>query len=382
MLRYCRLILRFSYYIMLNKPLTHLLQSKQYLRWIIPLVLVVFIKFTTAFPAFIETYYSYGVYPFFANCQRTLWGWLPFSIGDLLYCLFVFFLLYRCYCTIQLARAKKINWEWLKTILLRNFRVLLWVYIIFQSFWAINYHRQGIAHQLQLTENHYTEEELKTFVCDLVDELNTTRTALGDSNFVYPNNGIIFNNVYDAYQVLHYKIPFLHYQHPSVKPSLFSYIVSYAGYSGYYNPFTGEAQVNTDLPGFCKPDVTCHEMAHQLGYASESEASFVGYLAGINSSNLMLKYSTLFNLFATANSELFAIDFWAAILNIKDLNPLVRRDRRIYRNYILGNQNNIEPVLKNVYDQYLKANAQKRGINSYEDVVGWVIAYRKKYGTR
>jgi hypothetical protein len=73
-------------------------------------------------------------------------------------------------------------------------------------------------------------------------------------------------------------------------------------------------------------------------------------------------------------------DFLSAILNIKSLNPLVRRDRRIFREYILGKQNKVEPVIKNIYDQYLKANQQKNGINSYDEVVGWLIAYRKKYG--
>ena len=54
---------------------------------------------------------------------------------------------------------------------------------------------------------------------------------------------------------------------------------------GYYNPFTGEAQVNTNVPAFVIPFTTCHEMAHQIGYASESEASFVGFLVIRNSNN-------------------------------------------------------------------------------------------------
>ena len=34
------------------------------------------------------------------------------------------------------------------------------------------------------------------------------------------------------------------YRVHSVKPSLFSYPGLYIGFAGYYNPFTGEAQVN------------------------------------------------------------------------------------------------------------------------------------------
>ena len=49
------------------------------------------------------------------------------------------------------------------------------------------------------------------------------------------------------------------------------------GYAGYLNPFTLEAQVN--MLGCQKstyPITIAHEMAHQLGYAAENEANFIG----------------------------------------------------------------------------------------------------------
>ena len=33
-----------------------------------------------------------------------------------------------------------------------------------------------------------------------------------------------------------------------------------------------------------------------------------------------------------------------------------------------------------MYDQYLKMNKQLAGINSYNEVIGWLLAYQKKYG--
>ena len=229
---------------------------------------------------------------------------------------------------------------------------------------------------MHLKKANYTNEELKNLLCDVTEQLNLTRNKLGDSNYVYPTEKEIITMSYNAYQNIKIQYPFLLYNNQSVKPSLLTSIVSYAGYSGYYNPFSGEAQVNTDLPKFYMPFVTCHEMAHQLGYASESEASFVGYLAAIHSSKPLFRYSALFELFLVANSELLQRDFWSGILNLKSLNPSVKKDRRIFREFILGRQNNVEPIIKNVYDQYLKANQQKSGINSYNELVGWVMAYR------
>ncbi len=64
---------------------------------------------------------------------------------------------------------------------------------------------------------------------------------------------------------------------------MYSYLGNYLGFTGYYNPFTGEAQVNTTVPLFVQPFTTCHEIGHQLGYAKENEANFAGYLAAKSS---------------------------------------------------------------------------------------------------
>jgi len=44
------------------------------------------------FPQFIETYYSQGIYPYIAKISRYVFGWIPFSIGDIIYALLIIFL--------------------------------------------------------------------------------------------------------------------------------------------------------------------------------------------------------------------------------------------------------------------------------------------------
>ena len=359
---------------------THKALSKTWFGWLLPIGLVIIINIISSFPVVVESFYYSRLYPYLSIFQRVIFGRFPFSMGDIGYAIFIVYLI-SCFIKLSvLIYKKRYTTSILKDQLLGIIKVCLWIYIVFNILWGLNYSRLGIAHQLGLKNTSYTKQELKELICDVIEELNTTRASLGDSNYVYPENSKIFDTAYSAYSHIKTQFPFLVYQHQSVKSSLLSGMVSYAGYSGYYNPFSGEAQVNTDLPKFYIPYVTCHEMAHQIGYASESEASFVGYLAAINSTNNLFRYSALFELFTVANAELFNEDFISAILNIKSLHPLVRRDRRIYRDYILGKQNYVEPVMKTVYDQYLKANKQKSGINSYNELVGWVIDYRRKHG--
>ncbi len=104
-------------------------------------------------------------------------------------------------------------------------------------------------------------------------------------------------------------IHILNYKHAAVKQMFAGTIGSYSGFLGYYNPFTGEAQVNTTAPDFVIPFTTCHEMAHQLGYASESEASFVGYLVTKYNNLPVFNYSAYFDLFSYANAELYQSGF-------------------------------------------------------------------------
>jgi len=49
--------------------------------------------------------------------------------------------------------------------------------------------------------------------------------------------------------------------------------MSYLGIGGVYFPFTGEANVNISMPHTSIPFTACHEMAHQIGFAREDEAT-------------------------------------------------------------------------------------------------------------
>ena len=349
--------------------------------WTIPIGFAIAIYILSFFSVFIEQYYSTSIYTQIAELQRFITQFIPFSIGDIGYgILLLYSIIYVIIFLINLFK-KKISWQKVGISCLKIIKVILWVYIIFNVIWGLNYSRLGISHQLKLTNSQYSTEELHDITCDILDKLNESRLALGDSNYHYPSNKIIYQQAFTAYQNANKTFSFLNYQYFSVKSSLLSSMVSYAGYSGYYNPFSGEAQLNTDLPKFITPFVTCHEMAHQLGYASESEANFVGYLAATHSNNPLFVYAAYFDIFLSANGELLERDFYSAYLNIKQLNNASKRDRKTYREYVIGKQNNMQPVMSKIYDQYLKANQQKSGIKSYNEVIGWLIAFKKKYGT-
>src|SRR4051794_31846595 len=64
---------------------------------IILFVVAIVLKIISSFPNFIEQYYSETVYPVIASALRILTGWIPFSLGDVVYSLCVLWLIIRLY---------------------------------------------------------------------------------------------------------------------------------------------------------------------------------------------------------------------------------------------------------------------------------------------
>ena len=183
-----------------------------------------------------------------------------------------------------------------------------------------------------------------------------------------------------VYRKAEEKYPYLTYRKASIKPSLFSGIGHYFGFTGYYNPFSGEAQVKTSVPVFVKPFILCHEIGHQLGYAKENEANMVAFLSGRISDNDEFRYSTYFDAYTYAVRELLRYDTTRFKELRTTVHPQFKKDYKTYLDYIYNNRNVVEPLMSDFYDRYLKLNNQPMGKATYNEVVAWLIAYMKKYG--
>ncbi len=349
----------------------------------------------------VENQYSTGIYPVFSRILRLVFGWLPFSVGDVLYGLVILWLIWKLVKGIMVIFKKRpllftpkgeememneakftrsLNFNGIGAGALKTTCILFIVYIVFNLFWGINYNRMGIASQLQLKMEKYTTEDLKMINGLLLEKVNATKQALVISNLTYPSKQQLFLKVKEAYQQAEKAYPFLKYHPVSLKPSIWSWVGNYMGFTGYYNPFTAEAQVNTLVPKFLQPFASCHEVAHQLGYAKEMEANFVGYLSATASTDTLLHYSVYLDMFMYSNRNLFATDSVAAIEYRQQLSPAVIDDLKEWRAFNIKHRNPIEPVFRWIYGKYLEGNQQPQGVLSYDEVTGFIIAYYKKYG--
>ena len=80
------------------------------------------------------------------------------------------------------------------------------------------------------------------------------------------------------------------------------------GIKGYYNPFTNEANVNSKIPKVLIPVTVYHELAHKNGFASESDANFIGFFNAYNNYNTEIQYSACFFAFRYLYNDLYKMN--------------------------------------------------------------------------
>jgi len=321
-------------------------------------------------------YYFHRIYVSISIFFRAVLGKVPFSVGDVIYIALIItgiiFLLKLCYNLI------KTKWNKVVELFLRGILSILGLYLAFLIFWGYNYRRNSLEKDMGLQVTEYNTAQLYKLADTLLQQVNRYKIALGDSTKATnpgPDSARLFERTITAYEQAALKWPSVTYKNPCIKPSLYGRWLNYMNVGGYLNPLTGEAQVNVTTPGFLHPFTICHEVAHQVGYAPEETANFVGYLVADNSQDLRFRYAANFEMFMYSIRQLGRQDTTLAGQLWRQAVPGVKADLKQLREFSEQYRSRVDVYTAFVYDRYLKANQQEKGIRSYSAVVGWLIAY-------
>lgn len=324
-------------------------------------------------PAFIERYYSNGIYPYISSFFRIILGWIPFSLGDVLLA-FGLFIFLRF-----LFRLIKFRFKNFLPKMIHFVAILSVIYFCFYLFWGLNYYREPLAKNLNYQQKKYTTEQLQKVTEHIIEKLNEYQFKITNNDTLKVENLYQQKEMYKmavlGYDNLAQDYPQLSYQFSSVKSSLMSLLQTYNGTSGYLNPLTGEAHVNDKIPKTGYPTTTCHEMAHQIGFAAENEANFVGFLASNYNDDVYFKYASYRMAFGYCISEIRKRDPELYKTLWKTVNKGIIKDFNTSYQFWQEYKNPFEPLVKKGYNAYLKANKQAEGIASYNYVVDILISY-------
>ena len=254
---------------------------------------------------------------------------------------------------------------------------VLTVYAGFSLLWGVNYYAESFQQQSGVYARESTPEELaqvtEYFARQLADCAGQVRRdengLFAESrDDIFADSVRVFDGVYDAF-------PCLRMEDRVPKGVRFSTALSAMDFTGFYFPFTGEANLNIDSPACYLPSTIAHEMAHQRGIASEQECNFIAIAASTTADSAAYRYSGWLMGFTYLSNALYRADpeAWQAVRVL--LPDTVVADLRDNSAYWTAFEGPVNDAAQKVYDSFLKSSGDPRGTQSYGTVVDMLMAY-------
>lgn len=333
---------------------------------IVLIVAAIGLTVVTLPPLEVERLYSTGVYPAMQSAITAASNDVPFALFDALLVVAVAWLLWRL---LDLREQER----WIPAIaglVVRVAGACALLYLVFLAAWGLNYRRVPLRNKLVFSPQGASAARARDLAQTAVERLNALHE---EAHREGPTGGIdaaLSAAFLDAQRMLGVRRP-ARVARP--KRSLLDPYFHAAGVGGMTDPYFLETLMASDLLPFEEPFIVAHEWSHLAGFADESEASFVGWLACVHgpprveySGWLFLYGETAGGLDRDVRTEVAArLDEGPR----EDLQAIAERVRRQTR-----------PLVSmagwRVYDRYLKANQVAAGNASYAQVVQLVLGTR------
>ncbi len=327
------------------------------------LLLAAVFHISLAYSSAMVAWYSVHVFQPFQIFRQQVTGFAGFSLGDVFYIAMSVSLIVGTLKFISYLFRFQTKKEKLVGLIGRTYSSIVWLYIVFLLGWGGNYYKPELsAHWLKPSIKLVPKAMLYDLDSLMVTRLNyyAAKEPTADysnlnrrAKFLYRNytNSVIAKNGL------------------AVKASMLGENLNYFGIQGYYNPFTGEGQINNELPRFMKPFVMAHEMAHQTGIAHEGDANLMAYILSTRTKDVAFNYSAYFNMWLYTHSRLYRVDSNAAKRLKEQLSPLILSHIDTLKQIRKQYKSEVQHYSNDMYDQYLRMLDQEDGINSYYKVV-------------
>lgn len=337
-------------------------------------------------PAFADWYRGH-VYRGLSEIFCAVSGIFPFSVSEIgIYTLAVIAGADCVRCVLPGKRREKLGRYGIR--LLTGASVLWFLYA---ANCGVNYYSRAFSETAGLTVGETSAEELTSLCRYLVENIREQDAILGISSAedgqtenTNPTDFAYFREqgerCREAMTKLGEEYPALEKNYPAPKPILGSHFFTVQQITGIYSPFTVEANVNTEIPYYNIPFTMCHELSHLSGFMREDEANFIAFLACIGSDDPETRRSGYLSGWVYAGNALAAAAPEAFSDLYGSLSDADRQDLSFNNEFWAKYNGKAAETHEKMNDQYLKANGQTEGTESYGHVVDLMLAWYKKEG--
>jgi len=233
------------------------------------------------FPSAFLSLYTNRINKWMIQFLSHLFNFFRLSIFELLVYSLIFGLIW------QLVRGGKQG-------ILRVGASLVIIYSVFMMMWGLNYDRPSVADDFGLKVEALSDHQLKELYLELVGLANDARKDVVEENGVFVGSGDEYD-IQSGYDELFRVYGVFGGGYGRWKPVMSTRLLSGARIAGIYGAFTGEPNVNGEIPAVARLFTIAHEAAHQRGVAHEDQTNFVAFLACVMHPDPDFRYSGYFN---------------------------------------------------------------------------------------
>ena len=249
---------------------------------------------------------------------------------------------------------------------------------LFCLWWGVFYYSDSFAEQSGIEVRGVTVSELKEVTAYFADAANEYAPLVQRDEYgVYTaDEKSLFDRSRTLYHPAEETFPCLRGPELRAKPAVFSRFMSRINYTGYFFPYTAEANLNVDSPICFLPSTIAHELAHQRGVAGEDEANFVGIFACMESGDPDFIYSGALLAYTYLGNALHSASYadWeeiAATLSDEVWNDLIFNNAYWQQFF----ETTASEVSEKVYEGFLRTYGDDRGMQSYGACVDLLVAW-------
>lgn len=301
----------------------------------------------------VERWYSSGFYPLLQRVLTPASNLVPFALFDVLWVSAAAASATAAYRCIRIGR-----WPiGARRLALLTVRAAAVVYVVFLVTWGLNYRRVPLIERLAFDPGRVTRPAAAQLGETNAATLNTLYAPAHAAPASLQSLAAAFQDTVRALGATRAVVP------GRPKPTLLGAYFHETSVAGMTNPFMLETLIAPDLLDVERPFVIAHEWAHLAGYADESEANFVAWLA-CRRGDAGARYSAALALIGYAAPP-------RALSQALEIGPRSDIFAIGYR-YSRTNET-LRFAARQGYDKYLKANRVDRGIESYDAVVQLIL---------
>jgi cell division protein FtsB len=255
--------------------------------------------------------------------------------------------------------------------------IFLCIYLGYTVMWGINYYADTLCDQSDMEDRQVSAQELYTLMVAFADRASQLAEQVQrDEEGLYTQDlQLIFDQAVEAYAGVVEEFPCLAGAERQPKPMIFSRIMSYLDFTGFYFPFTGESLVNVDQPAYLVPATLLHELSHQRNIASEEECNFLAILAGLRSGKVDFEYSSCMMGYIHLSNALYKADKELQAEAATHLSDTARQDNLANSRYWAQFDTPVKTVGQTTYSNFMKSYDQSDGLASYGKCVDLLVVY-------